>query len=363
VLNGDFNGGNTGFTSNYTAHIPSSNDMGEGRYWVGPNPRNIHSGFAVMTDHTTGNGNFMVVNGSSTPNLNVWCQSISVEPNTDYNFSAWVSSVAAGSPAILQFSINGLPLALPFSAPAATGIWEQFFATWNSGANTSAQICIVNQNTTLGGNDFGVDDISFSQICQKRDTVTVTVNPLPLSNAGNDVAICLGDTTQLQASGGTLYTWLPTSRLSCVACNNPLANPIITTQYKVRVTDDNLCVSEDSVTITVNPLPSLNISGLNPQYCLLDADALLTGNPSGGTFSGNGIAADNFSPTNAGAGTHTISYAYTDANSCENETSLQTTVNDMPTVSFAGTDNTLCLDDASEIINVQPIGGSLSGTD
>ena len=358
VLNGDFNGGNIGFTSNYTY---STNLNPDGRYWVGSNSNNVHNGFASVTGRG-GSGNFLVVNGSGTPNLNVWCQSISVEANTDYNFSAWVTSVASGSPAILQFSINGNVLAQPFIAPQATGQWDEFFAIWNSSTNTSAQICIVNQNTNTSGNDFGIDDISFSQICQKQDTVTVTVNPLPFANAGNNVAICIGDTTQLQASGGTLYTWSPTSRLSCVACNNPLANPIITTQYKVRVTDDNLCVNEDSVTITVNPLPSLSISALNPQYCLLDADAPLTGNPSGGTFSGNGISASNFSPTNAGVGNHTISYAYTDANSCDSETSLQTTVNGMPAVSFAGIDNTLCIDDTPETINAQPSGGSLSGT-
>lgn len=358
VLNGDFSAGNTGFTSSYTY---STNLVPEGRYWVGPNSNNVHSGFASVTGRG-GSGNFLVVNGAATPNLSVWCQSISVEPNTDYNFSAWVTTVAAGNEAILQFSINGNVLAQPFTAPSAIGVWQEFFAVWSSGSNTSAQICIINLNTNTGGNDFGIDDISFSQICQKQDTVTVTVNPLPLADAGNDVAICIGDTTPLQASGGTLYTWSPTSRLSCVACDNPLANPIVTTQYKVRVTDDNLCVSEDSVTITVNPLPTLSVSGLNNQYCLLDADALLSGTPTGGTFSGNGITANSFSPTLAGVGTHSITYSYTDANNCANTTALQTIVNDMPAVSFAGTDTTLCLDDAATAVVVQPVGGNLFGS-
>jgi gliding motility-associated-like protein len=358
VLNGDFNGGNINFTSNY---IYSTDLTPEGRYWVGPNSNNVHNGFASVTGRG-GSGNFLSVNGSGTPNLSVWCQTISVEPNTNYNFSAWVTSVASGSPAILQFSINGNVLAQPFQAPAATGQWDQFFATWNSGANASAQICIVNQNTNTGGNDFGIDDISFSQICQKQDTVVVTVNPLPLAFAGNDTAICVGDNVQLQASGGTLYTWSPTSRLSCVACNNPIANPIITTQYKVRVTDANLCVSEDSLTITVNSLPALTISGLAPQYCLLDNDALLTGNPSGGTFNGNGINGNNFSPSTAGTGNQQISYSFTDANNCFNELFFATTVVAMPTIDFSGTDSTLCSNDAASNIFVNPLGGNLYGT-
>jgi gliding motility-associated-like protein len=359
VLNGDFSSGNSGFTSDYTY---STNLNPEGRYWVGPNANNVHNGFGAVPDHTTGNGNYMVVNGAGTPNLNVWCQTITVEPNTDYNFSAWVTSVASGSPAVLQFSINGQVLNQPFSAPAAVGQWDEFFAVWNSGNNTSAQICIVNQNTTLGGNDFGIDDISFSQICEGSDTVTVTVHPLPPADAGNDVAICRGDTTPLQATGGTLYIWSPAVRLSCIACDAPFASPLTTTTYHVTVTDNNQCVNYDSVTVTVNPLPIVSFSGLLPQYCLLDADAPLTGNPTGGTFSGTGINGNDFSPQSAGTGTHTVNYDFTDANNCSSSASQQTVVNDMPQISFAGIDTTHCLDAAPYVVTPQPTGGILSGT-
>lgn len=359
VTNGDFSAGNIGFTSQY---IYSTNLVPEGRYWVGPNARQVHNGFSPVTDHTTGNGNFMVVNGAATPNLNVWCQTISVEPNTNYNFSAWVTSVVAGSPAILQFSINGQTLNQPFNAPAAVGQWEQFFAIWNSGNHTSAQICIVNQNTTLGGNDFGIDDISFSQICEGYDTVTVTVYPLPRADAGNDVAICMGDSVPLQASGGQWYLWSPALRLSCTACDAPIATPPVTTTYHVRVTDQNQCVNTDSVTITVNPLPTVTMSGLVQQYCLLDADVPLTGSPAGGFFSGTGMNGNNFSPPSAGPGTHTITYVFTDNNGCSNATSQSTTVYSMPQISFAGIDTTHCLDAPPYLISPQPAGGTLRGT-
>jgi len=359
VLNGDFTGGNVGFTSDYNY---TTNLNPEATYWVGPNANNVHSGFGAVPDHTTGSGNYMVVNGAGTPNLNVWCQTITVEPNTNYNFSAWVTSVAGGSPAILQFSINGQVLNQPFSAPASVGQWAEFFAVWNSGGNTSAQICIVNQNTTLGGNDFGIDDISFSQICEGSDTVTVTVHPLPLADAGTDVAICRGDTTQLQATGGTLYVWSPGTRLSCIACDAPFASPLTTNTYRVTVTDNNQCVNYDSVTVTVNPLPLVSFSGLLPQYCLLDADAPLTGNPTGGTFSGTGINGNDFSPQTACAGTYTITYDYTDANSCSNAATQQVTVNPMPQISFAGIDTTHCLDESPYVVSPQPSGGTVSGT-
>lgn len=359
VLNGDFTGGTVGFNSDYT--YGSTPDLPAASFWVGNNANTVHSGFAGIPDHTTGSGNYLVVNGAGTPNLNVWCQTINVEANTNYNFSAWVANLVNGSPAILQFSINGNVLATPFNAPIAVGQWEEFFSTWNSGVSTTAQICIVNQNTTLGGNDFAVDDISFSQICRVSDTVTVTVNPLPLANAGNDVAICLGDSTQLQASGGTLYTWQPTSRLSCVACNNPQAFPLISTDYIVRVSDNNLCVNFDTVAVTVNALPVVSFSNLSNQYCLLDASITLLPNPTGGTFSGNGINGNDFSPNLAGIGIHSVTYTYTDANTCENDITLSTTVNAMPIIDFATIDTAYCLDDNAANLTPSPIGGTWSG--
>ncbi len=103
----------------------------------------------------------MIVNGAGTPGATVWCQTIPVTPNTNYNFSSWVASQYTVSPSLLQFSINGVNLGPVFTAPSTCCTWQQFFTVWNSGASTSATICIENMNTILGGNDFSLDDISF----------------------------------------------------------------------------------------------------------------------------------------------------------------------------------------------------------
>ena len=36
--------------------------------------------------------------------------------------------------------------------------WQQFSNTWNSGSATTAELCILNQNTVNAGNDFALDD-------------------------------------------------------------------------------------------------------------------------------------------------------------------------------------------------------------
>ncbi|HWB62875.1 MAG TPA: PKD domain-containing protein, partial [Chitinophagales bacterium] len=173
IANGDFSAGNVGFTTSYTY---SSNLQPEGYYYVGPNPNSYHPGFSACPDHTTGSGNMMIINGAGTANVSIWCESISVRPNTNYAFICWGQSVSQGNPAQLQFSINGNLIGPVFTIPYNTCVWQQFYSVWNSGANTTADICIVNQNTNTGGNDFALDDISFVGVCDIYDTVTIVVN-------------------------------------------------------------------------------------------------------------------------------------------------------------------------------------------
>ena len=188
VDNADFQQGNTGFTSDYTN---AADLIPEGLYAITTNPALVHPGFAPCSDHT-GGGNMMVVNGAGTPGLDVWCQTIPVTPNTDYAFETWVTTVVNASPALLQFSINGGTIGPVFQAPAVNCQWVQFTATWNSGSSNFATICIVNQNTTLGGNDFALDDISFKEICLIQDDVNITVNPIQHTDI--EASICEGQT-------------------------------------------------------------------------------------------------------------------------------------------------------------------------
>lgn len=177
VYNGDFELGNTGFTSAYTYN---TNLNPEGRYYIGSNAHNYHYGFTGASDHTSGSGNFMIVNGSGTAGTNLWTQTVTVQPYTNYAFSVWGTNVSSYSQqymAKLQFCINGTQIGDIFQLPTPMNTWTQFYEVWNSGPNTTATITILNMNTLLGGNDFGIDDISFSSLttCQSNDTINVFV--------------------------------------------------------------------------------------------------------------------------------------------------------------------------------------------
>ena len=214
IINGDFDDGTTGFTSEYVIGNPNAPCplCPEGTYAVTSNSSFVHFNFAACTDNT-GGGNMMVINGATAPNEEIWCQTVEVTPNTDYEFSTWVTSVISANPAILQFSINGNLLGAPFNASSTICDWNQFFEVWNSDNNTSAEICITNQNTIASGNDFAIDDISFSPVCFLEDELTITVLHPIAEVVPNETLTCFDSVISLDGTASTMgdnisYEWI-----------------------------------------------------------------------------------------------------------------------------------------------------------
>jgi hypothetical protein len=171
IVNGDFESGNSGFTTQH-AYSPG-NLYPEGTYDVLANPNADHQCFGG-TDHTSGSGKQMAVNASVNTGRVVWAQTVNVLTGTKYALSAWVVSHCYGiSPANLVFKVNGVQVGSNFIAPTNAFNWAQFTATWYSGPATLATIEIFNQNTAGSGNDFGLDDISFMKIDETAPVVTV----------------------------------------------------------------------------------------------------------------------------------------------------------------------------------------------
>ncbi len=105
----------------------------------------------------------MVINGPTDSTILIWSQTVDVTPNTYYDFSIYVASWSSTSPGQLNFVINDSSIGT-FTASTTTGVWENFTVTWYSGSNTTATIQIFDLNTAPIGNDFALDDISFSPV-------------------------------------------------------------------------------------------------------------------------------------------------------------------------------------------------------
>jgi len=179
VTNGNFEGGNTAFTSDY-AFAPGGNST-EGQYTVRSNPFPWNGLFISAADHTTGSGLMYVGNGSPTNGSVVWASGlISVTQNTNYFFEAFVMNVCCAgpfpgnSPSILEFSVAGLAtesLGTATTNLALAGTWEGLSKSWNSGLNTSVTLSLINRNTAAAGNDFAIDDVFLG--------TASTVTPVP----------------------------------------------------------------------------------------------------------------------------------------------------------------------------------------
>lgn len=271
VVNGNFSSGNNGFQSEY---VYSTNGIAEGVYSVSANVTAWHAGLSPCSDHTTGAGNMLLVNGSGLKDVKVWYQNIKVVPNTNYVFSAWIQSLSTFNPAHLQFSINGNRIGNDIKAANQTCQWNRFYNTWNSGNNTSATIAIINVNQALTGNDFALDDVFFGEVVMKQETVKVIVNTKPNLIVTKDTLVCESAQIQLNAEGASTYSWSPSNSLTSNNTPNPIASPRQTTKYYVSATGNNGCTVKDSILVSVKPKPNFNVSPLNASVCEGDTLAL-----------------------------------------------------------------------------------------
>jgi len=280
VANGDFSAGNTGFTSSYIYSPPPSTTLIEGDYSVYTNPFGVHTGFTSMGDHTTGTGEMMIINGGSSP-TDVWCETIPVLPNTNYQFSAWFadcSSITVGADVpIIQFKINGVLIASPVTVSSPVGVWDNLFVTWNSGISTTATICIYDLNTTAAGNDFALDDISFRQICVTEDSVFIADTPNDTLHSSSDTTLCIlaAPITLTAPAGYTSYLW-----------NTGAVTPTIpafgTTAYWVYNTL-GCTILIDTFNVHYIPLPVLALVP-DTAFCIGNTITLSSIQPAGTTY-------------------------------------------------------------------------------
>ncbi|WP_423127269.1 PKD-like domain-containing protein [Gaoshiqia sp. Z1-71] len=304
VVNGNFDDGNTGFTTgyHYVADNPASTSelYPEGYYSVGTNGHDFHSNFWGY-DHTTGSGNYMIVNGWGS-SLVVWEETITIQPNTLYYFSAWAKSMNDYGPfAKLRFEINSTQVGTTANLTAGinnnSNPWtERFYGNWNSGTATTATVRIINLETALGGNDFGLDDISFGTLASRSAEVSPDVNGY----------ICEGESIYLEANvqyGREPITFLWTGPNGWSSTTeNPVINNATTAAagtYTVQVWDTYGCENQ-SQSVSVNVYPKANVNaGPDQQVCFENPLVTLAGTISGGVTTGTWSGgAGNFNPNN-----------------------------------------------------------------
>ena len=179
--------------------------------------------------------------------------------------------------------------------------------------------------------------------------VTVTVfSSSAVADAGVDISICEQGSAQLNASGGTYYSWSPTGTLSDPNIANPWATPVVTTNYEVTVT--NACGFDvDTVTVIVNPLPSVD-AGVDTSVCTGGSVQL---NATGGIsylWLGSTDLSDSTisNPMANPIATTTYTVEATDVNGCINSDSVIVSVGGGPIIAASNRDS-ICPGDTTQL--------------
>jgi hypothetical protein len=149
--------------------------------------------------------------------------------------------------------------------------------------------------------------------CTNEATQTITVNALPVVTLDPLDAVC-EDEGMITLTGGSPASGTYSGTGVTAEEFDPAAGTqAITYSY----TDANGCTNEATQTITVNPTPTVTLTGLPSSLCVNHNSITLNqGLPAGGTYSGTGVTGGTFNPTAAGTGTHVISYTVTQSG-CE----------------------------------------------
>lgn len=367
VQNGDFTLGNTLFSSDYVLGDGGTYGLlsDEGEFAVVTSPALAHVNFSPFGDHTSGTGNMLVVNGASLPGQNVWCQTVTVEPDMDYAFSAWLATAYPTSPAELVFSVNGITIGDPLQGTSITGQWLNFYSLWNSGNTTTATICIQNQNISIAGNDFCLDDISFSALCTASDTIEVEVLPPVVPDFTADpLEGCAGLNVHFTSSDTGSYTWSFGDGNSSTA---PDPEHVYSTAgtYDVlfALVDTNGC-SGDTLRadyITVHPDPVVDILAEPASGCAPVQVTLTNGTPAA-----QGQVQDwdlgNGSSSNAStvvaqydtAGAYTVELQVVSLHGCEGDDTLVIEVHPVPRTTFVSVPDSGCAPLRVEFTNTTP---------
>jgi hypothetical protein len=238
-------------------------------------------------------------------------------------------SLTEGSPAGGTYSGPGVAAGSFFPSTTGTGTFELFYnyTDVNGCSNIDSNTILVYNNSTVAAN-------------------------------ASSLNLCEGEQLTLSGSGANSYLWD-----NGVLDGTPFTPTIGTVNYGVIGTDSNGCSDSADITVTINPLPTVN-AGVDQTECEGTAITLSASGANSYIWDNAVINNTSFNPP---LGATVYSVVGTDVNGCENSDDVQVIMNPNP-ILIVSSNELFCLGDsitlsASGAITYSWDGGTFSGSD
>ncbi len=204
--------------------------------WGPSNGLSATSGTTVTANPASTN-TYIITGTDANGCTNTSSVTVTVNPLPSVNVNPPSASICGGQAVLLT------------AGGATTYSWSPSAGLYSTGGDTvTANPLILTTYTVIGTDGKG---------CSNTATSTVTITSAFALNAGPDVNICHNGSTLITVtgvSGGSTYSWSPSTNLTCSNCSNPTANPVGTTTYIVTATSPTGCQGTDTITVIVTPL-------------------------------------------------------------------------------------------------------------
>ena len=243
-------------------------------------------------------------------------------------FTASATSVCIGT--LVNFTDNstGAPTSwawtFPSGTPPTSTVQNPSGVTWAAAGTYTVTLTATNVNGS------------------SNSTVVITVNPTPTVTAtASPSPICNGQSSTLTAGGASTYAWMPGS----LSGTSVSVSPATTTTYPVTGTSAAGCINTQTVSVIVNPVPTVTATA-SPTTICVGQSSILTGAGAStyawmpGSLSGTSVSV---SP----ATTTTYTVTGTSAAGCINTQTVSVTVNICagPIAAFTPSSTSVCIGD------------------
>ena len=267
--------------------------------------------------------------------------SITVTPNTSTTYTVTgISAEGCSNTASISITVNPVPNVSANASPnticiggsstlSASGANTYLWSNGSSGASITVSPNSTTTYTVIGASTAG---------CTNTATITVYVSTtINITANANPSSICEGAYSILSASGADTYNWSNSMNLSTIT-----VTPTNTTSYTVTGYSGG-CTGTATVSVTVNPLPTMIASANPSSICYNEVTTLTASGANNYSWSHSLGTGSNVTVTPTTNTTYTVTG--TNIYNCSNTASVSVVVNPIPTVNITASSTTICQGD------------------